>query len=265
VSLAEMLMPHGAAWAFFWFKRLRALGLGTTRAAFGAFSTELRVSVGASRVEQLPPRLRRAIPLLVDAGANAGQWLVALSRLVPIARAEVFEPQPEVFRELATNCAGRPWARLHNVALGDRVGSITLHVLRNSLFSSAAQPLPSLASRYSARETEIIQDVQVPVVTLDSVIASDIVVDLLKIDVQGFERHVLAGAATTLSRTRVVLIEGAFFPHYDGDDTFSALHEHLTRDLGFELWDMATPTRDGGGRPLWTDMVFINRELKAFD
>jgi len=49
--------------------------------------------------------------------------------------------------------------------------------------------------------------VEVAMVTLDSVVPQDRDVAFMKIDVEGFEAHVLRGAGATLERTRVVLIE----------------------------------------------------------
>ena len=61
------------------------------------------------------------------------------------------------------------------------------------------------------------------VCTLDSVLPESKLVDLLKIDVQGFERAVLSGAKRVLGNTRAVLIEATLQSHYVGDDNFPAL------------------------------------------
>jgi len=69
-------------------------------------------------------------------------------------------------------------------------------------------------------------------------------VDLLKIDVQGFERAVLLGARRVLGSTRAVLIEVNLQSHHAGDDTLPTLWNQLA-ELGFSFWS------------LWADAAFV--------
>src|SRR5581483_4361453 len=98
------------------------------------------------------------------------------------------------------------------------------------------------------------------VVPLDDVLHDDEPIDLIKIDVQGFEHSVLRGALKTLQRTRALLVETNFTSHYCGDGSFGTLFNHLT-ELGFEFWNVSAPYRGSKGRALWADAVFLNRAL----
>jgi FkbM family methyltransferase len=198
---------------------------------------------------------------VVDVGANTGQWLSAMQKLASIKRAEVFEPNPEAFKILSSNLGNKPGIRLHQTALGMRSEVSTLHVTRASSLASLLPPAKMLEAQYSSHAS-IVNEIQVPVTTLDAVLSEEVAIDLLKIDVQGFERSVLTGATKALKRTRALLIEVNFVSHYEGDDTFDSLTHLITRELGFEFWDMSLPHRGPEGRALWSDAVFINPSLR---
>ena len=80
--------------------------------------------------------------------------------------------------------------------------------------------------------------------------------DLLKVDVQGFEQAVLSGARRVLESTRAVLIEANLQSHYVGDDTFPSLWNSLASQ-GFSFWSLSLPYTGSGGKALWADAVFV--------
>ena len=79
----------------------------------------------------------------------------------------------------------------------------------------------------------IASEVQVKMTTLDRLLVDFPEVSLLKIDVQGYEKPVLAGAAQTLAKTKFLLIELNFLPQYDGGSWLGEVHEILTREFRF--------------------------------
>lgn len=259
--MIRSFIPNGLARTFDWKTRFEALGFSGASALRNVVSRASRDMLVNSRVEHLPDYLRSRLSLVVDVGANTGQWLCALSKFVRIERAEVFEPNPQAFEMLRANLGDNPNYNLHQVALGTCPGTSTLHVTRTSSLSSLLQPSENLESQYTAQHAVIVQDIQVPVKRLDEVLPPDSVVDLLKIDVQGFERPVLLGGAETLKRTKAVLIEMNFVSHYEGDDSFASLSTLLTQEFGFEFWDMSLPHRGPSGRALWSDAVFVNPSM----
>jgi FkbM family methyltransferase len=138
---------------------------------------------------ELVAKGRRAI----DVGANFGEYTYALARLVP--RVEAFEPLAGC--AAAIEAARLPGARVHRVALSDRDGERTLHLpVRDG---RADTPSASFVDPGGTRERT-----SVPVRTLDSYGFTD--VGLIKIDVEGHESAVLAGATDTLRTCRPVLI-----------------------------------------------------------
>jgi hypothetical protein len=102
--------------------------------------------------------------------------------------------------------------------------------------------------------------IHVPIRTLDSVFADCGLerLDLLKVDVQGYETEVFAGGVDTLRRTRLLVTEVSFFEHYKGQPQFGEVYACL-RELGFELRSLFGHSYDGRGLPLQCDAMFVNR------
>lgn len=259
--LIRNLIPAGLLRTLDWKARFRRVGFSSGEALRAVVSRTHRDALVNSRIEQLPGSLRSHLSLVVDVGANIGQWFSSLQKLVSIQRAEVFEPNPEAFKILSSKLADEPGIHLHQAALGMRSEVSTLHVTRTSSLASLLRPSEILATQYTANHASVVKEVQVPVTTLDAVLTEEDAIDLLKIDVQGSERSVLLGGVKALKRTRALLIEVNFVSHYEGDDTFASLN-HLITELGFEFWDMSLPHRGPSGRALWTDAVFVNPAMQ---
>ncbi len=93
--------------------------------------------------------------------------------------------------------------------------------------------------------------------TLDSMTAELPEISLLKIDVQGFEKAVLAGATQSLGRTTFLLIELNYMPQYVGGSWFGDLHQILTEQHPFVLVDASKPLRLNG-RASMSDGLYLN-------
>src|SRR5260370_33863229 len=110
------------------------------------------------------------------------------------------------------------------MALGDAACQIMLHVTAASEFAAILPPRSDfLEKQYRKSAGSVVLSKQVEVRTLDSLVPESRSVDLLKIDVQGFERAVLSGARRVLADTRSVLIEANLQSHHVGDDNFPSL------------------------------------------
>jgi FkbM family methyltransferase len=114
------------------------------------------------------------------------------------------EPLPFEHERL---CAARPADTNLQVALGATAGLGTLFV-EPAENRGASTMVPELAERYRA-DGEEFTPIEVPIWTLARVVADHAAgpVDFLKVDVEGFEREVLAGADWSSFRPRVVVME----------------------------------------------------------
>jgi FkbM family methyltransferase len=135
--------------------------------------------------------------VVIEAGANIGPVTVPLARAVgPEGRVFAYEPQRLVFQLLCCNLAlneiGNVVARPH--ALGARTGTARVPVIPPSLAHNFAAV--ELSARVGGGEP-------VPVERIDDIELA--ACRLIKIDVEGMEEDVLAGARATIARLRPLL------------------------------------------------------------
>lgn len=147
-------------------------------------------------------RLVRPGMVLVDAGANIGQYTLLGSTAVGAAGAvHSFEPVPQNWRHLR-----------HHVEL-NRCANVHLNQL--GLWDSSRKMLVGMpagitgnAGAFSVRGGAEPSGVEISVITLDEYLAHNKVdrVDFLKLDVEGAEPWVIQGAMGTLERDRPLIL-----------------------------------------------------------
>jgi FkbM family methyltransferase len=225
-----------------------------------ACSPSRLADISRSRFSILPLSIRSSPAFVIDVGANCGQWIGALLKILPVPEVWIFEPNPEAMENCRQRIGSRSGIKYFDIALGDRTGEVTLHVTASSNFASVLPPRAEFLERhYSKNAARVLTDMLVKVCTLDSLVPDSKSVDLLKIDVQGFERAVLSGASSVLARTRCVLIEMNLQSHYEGDDTLPAIWCILA-ERGFSFWALSPPYVGRSGESLWADAVFVRRD-----
>ena len=105
---------------------------------------------------------------------------------------------------------------------------------------------------------EELEVIDVPSVALDALLPEFGAPSLVKIDVQGAEARVLAGATDTLAVSRAVLIEMAQRSHYVNDHLAGEL-DAIVQGLGYKLVGTSEPWRDfATGETLWYDACYVN-------
>ncbi len=220
-----------------------------------------RSAIEISRFSILPPSFKRSPLFVIDVGACRGQWIGSLLEIMPIPEVWIFEPIHAAMELCQRRIGSRPGVRYFSMALGDKPGQMTLHVPTSLELASVLLAREEfLGTHYGENAAGTVEDTQVDVQTLDSLVPESKSVDLLKIDVQGFERAVLAGASRVLSNTHTVLIEALLQSHYVGDDDFPALWTTLTGH-GFSFWNMSPPYLGKDGKALWIDAMFVKQHL----
>lgn len=141
--------------------------------------------------------------VVIDAGANIGAITVFLARAVgPHGRVLAVEMMPETASRLRRNLTlnGLTYVDVVEKALSNREDAIVTAEVPEGLFGQA-----SIALNMSSRQK--VQRVQVPATTLDALAQEFQEVALIKMDLEGAEPMVLAGASRTLARTRAVIFE----------------------------------------------------------
>jgi FkbM family methyltransferase len=199
------------------------------------------------------------VNLVLDVGANVGQFASSLRRSGYRGRMLSFEPLGGAHAQLLIAARGDPdWEIAPRVAIGEQEGEIEIHVSGNSVSSSILEMLDTHAD--SAPDSRYVASERVRISTLDGVVGNALgsgVVPFLKIDTQGYEDKVLNGARETLGKVRGVQLELSFVPLYDGQQLFGPLMERL-RALGFCVWGIRPGfCAPASGRMLQVDAVLF--------
>jgi FkbM family methyltransferase len=143
--------------------------------------------------EKLLRRILKKGDTFVDIGANVGYYTRIASKLVGEGgTVYAFEPMPAAFRLLKMNCADLPNVLQFQIALSDKKQETTFYIQKAGNLSSLC-PDP------------IAHPVHVSVSTLDDVLANCAKIDVIKIDVEGFELEVIQGGQKTLSTHKPIL------------------------------------------------------------
>ena len=195
-------------------KKLSAFGdqISTSLQHAGVRYDAVRFWSWHTRVRCLEPEVR-LVPLLckpgksaIDIGMHTGMYLATA---YPHSSAGIgFEPLPHI-AGLMRKAFRRYDVQVHQVALSDRNGTTTIRVPRGKPTRSTisdSNPLADLDREVEAFEVEVR--------TLDSFELSE--VGFLKIDTEGHEPEVLAGAAATLSQSRPAVLVEAEERHRQG-------------------------------------------------
>ncbi len=142
--------------------------------------------VGVYQYQKLLEALKhvRNFRTAIDIGAHCGLWSMQLKKRFQLVVA--FEPVPEHCAIHAMNC---PDAELHQVALGDREGTVRL----SKGIKSTGDTHITLDGEYEARLER-----------LDSFDVKD--VDFIKLDCEGYELFALRGGEETIDEYRPVII-----------------------------------------------------------
>ena len=163
----------------------------------------------------------------VDVGANVGQLsLAAAMRVTGSGRVIAIEAHPRICKYLLGNVRLNGFTiEVHNTAIGSTDGEIVFTDFRSDDMNFAcANPPPGSAA------------LRVPVRPLDSIIGNR-TVDLLKVDVEGFEVDLLKGAVKTISNCRCLYIEDSELNLRRAGTSRAELYGRLI-DHGFELFHL---------------------------
>lgn len=205
----------------------------------------------------------RNLNIVFDVGANSGQYATDLRMAAYSGRIVSFEPLSGPFALLKRNASKDPLWDCRQCALGDSDGSVSINVAGNAGASSSI--LPMLKAHSDAfPPANYVDTEEVPIHQLDSV-ASEFLrptdVAFLKIDVQGFEKNVIAGGKKTIADHVVGMqLELSFVPLYEGAMLIREALD-LAYSLGFTLMGLVPGFSDPrDGRMLQADGIFFREK-----
>jgi len=192
---------------------------------------------------------------VVDVGAYKGEWTTQIRKIFPTAEILMIEAQheklPELTRvaKLAGGCVAIELALLGPVD-GKSVSFSTMET-GSSVFDERSD-FPRQRIERTTRALGSVIEERYP--SWDSI-------DLLKLDVQGYELEVLKGAEVWLPRTEMVLMEASLIPINEGCPLIGEVITFMTA-RGFQLLDICSQIRRTDGSLWQTDLLFVNEKSR---
>ena len=180
--------------------------------------------------------------LIIDVGANIGQFSSSVANFFPKAEVHSFEPIPECYQILLKNTEKLPNIKTYNFAVGSSDKNIEFFINADVQASSALKTselrLEIFPDKYEIATIEVEQK------CLDTVYAGRAFGEncLLKMDVQGLEIDVLKGAVNSLAGIRYILLEASVNPMYEGEVCLQDMIT-FTENLGFKLRNIIQGSR----------------------
>jgi FkbM family methyltransferase len=201
------------------------------------------------------------INLVLDVGANAGQYGLELRTDGFDGRIVSFEPLSEPFRELEHRARRDPAWECRRLALSDHGGTEHLNVSGFTPTSSLLEMnewFASSAPQFRYVETEEVTLAPLDTVSGELIRSGDHV--LLKLDVQGYELRVLDGAKDTLPSVAMLECEMSLIPLYDGDPGLRSVLDWLAT-AGFAIVGLEpTGPLPASGHVLQVNGIFVRSE-----
>lgn len=204
----------------------------------------------------------RQNPVIIDGGAHRGGSVTAFSALLPQAEFHCFEPDPLLVAELRARFSGHDKVNIVQLALGAEAGMAAFNI-------NASRPTNSLLPAANGLQSDLqglcqtVEQINVAVTTLDDYCREKHIaqVDIVKLDLQGYDYMALLGASSVLQHVSVVMVEVLFTEIYKGCRLFPDVLR-LLNDRGFELFTLCGIHYGARDELLWADAIFVNKNAQ---
>jgi FkbM family methyltransferase len=204
-------------------------------------------------------------PVIVDAGAYYGEETCTMAKLWKNGHVHAFEPVTQLFGILAKNTKDTPNISIYNTALGKECTYIEMFLSSEKeaedKITMSSSLLPPKDHLLYSSATFFDKSEMVEVTTLDQWAEDYGIerVDMLWLDMQGYELPALKAAPKVLSTVSVILTELEFVEAYEGQPLYKEVRKWL-EGQGFVLiaGNFSFPKE----RTQWFgDGLFVRKEL----
>jgi FkbM family methyltransferase len=200
--------------------------------------------------------------VIFDVGAHHGHVALKFRELFPKAKIYAFEPFPESYDHLVRNTESDPDIYTFPFGLSDVAGARAFQSNANSATNSLLPTSEGGAETWAPGLLETKNVVEASFETVDSVVAMTKVpqIDILKIDTQGAETLVMAGASLSLERKLIGMVYSEFIlqPTYVGQKRFDVALSKFY-DSGFDLYNVYNLSHTQEGRLRQLDAIFTRQ------
>lgn len=177
-------------------------------------------------------------PIIFDVGANQGQSIRRFKKIFPKSIIHAFEPIKEEFDKLQNEFKSDSNIFLNNCALGDSLGKNKFNIMASTGHSSFFKIRPNTewlkirSKEFGAAENGYIKKVvDVKINTINNYCNNNNIlkIDILKLDTQGFEEKILAGASEIIPRIKLIETELMFDDVYEKRLNFYDVEKYILK------------------------------------
>ena len=199
------------------------------------------------------------IDLVLDVGANTGQYFKFLRGAGYYGRVVSFEPLSSAYSQLIKMSKKDPtWEIATRTAIGNLEGEISINIASNSQSSSLLQMLDRHKETFP--ESAYVGSETVKITKLDYIAPHYVANNnriFLKLDVQGYEQQVLEGAIGILPQVEGIQLEMSLVPLYEGELLLTEMLDYM-KNLRYSLHSLSPVVFDPNtGQALQLDGIFF--------
>jgi FkbM family methyltransferase len=235
---------------------IKLVELGLKQFGLQIVRSETVLSYSLSSFLQLLKRAGFSPRHIVDVGANRGDWSKEAMRFFPDAHYTLVEPQDHL-KEHVQDLIDAGKVSWINAGAGDETGKFPFLISDRDVSSSFA------AARQEQCDTNRIFMVELR--TLNEIASAQQwpVPEMVKIDAEGFDLKVLAGASDLFGKTEIFLVEAAVRGNYE--NTIEAVVQRMAA-AGYRVMDFTDLHRSTTLRALWlVEVAFVRTGSRLFE
>lgn len=203
--------------------------------------------------------------IIFDVGAHYGETAFEYSARFNESKIYSFEPFIESFNILNDNVREKSCIHTFNIALGETIGTKKLNCNSFSATNSILETHEQGGAIWGDNLLETIDTTEINITTIDDFVDNQQIsgIDILKIDVQGYEFNVIEGAKELIFKNgiKVIYLEIMILPTYKNQKYLEELLS-LLRSYNFSLYNFYNFSYDPFGSLRNLDAIFISNVYK---
>jgi len=199
--------------------------------------------------------------VVIDVGANKGNYVKKFLEAFPKAEIYAFEPLPDMFSQLKE--IKNKNVHVYNLAIADKSGFLPFYFDVDDPSASSFLKNTDFSKKMWRRSKLRHKKIKVPIATLDEIMTEKIKPStkiLVKIDVQGYEMEVIAGAKKTLKKSIACVLEISRAAHYKNQPDFDEIYQAMKK-LGYEYVGNWFQCIFRNGAIAYLDAFFVKKDF----
>lgn len=205
-------------------------------------------------------KLNKSPKVIFDCGANIGFVTYQFNKRFKNASIYSFEPNPSVFSKLKSSNLNNQNVYVHNMGIGEENGSLNFFKNNNTGTSSFLEP-NDFHKAHLARKYE---KIEVPIVSISDFCKMNKIenIDILKLDIEGFELKALKGCENMLENNQIdfIFAEVNLIPTYKDQCLIEDIIVYL-RELNYIPYNFYGNNETILRESIITNMLFISSNI----